>query len=235
MKSLLRSLFLFFCVISSASAHIAFEKEFTCPIDGVKFKQFVDASGTEFGMRLDFKPLGPTAAPWAVPFCPKCRFVLYEDKFDKATLQKLKPYIQSDKYRAASKGQSSYYCLALIREFMGAEPLDVGFFYLKASWQVEAEPAKCKEYLQRSYEKLVAGSKSLKPENERYIEVALVAGELERRLGKFAEAKDRFTALKSQEPFKKPMFQKIIQRQLTFITKRDSAPHGATEEAEKEM
>jgi uncharacterized protein (DUF2225 family) len=235
MKSLLRFLLVAFCLISSAKAHTSFEKEFTCPIDGTKFKQFLDASGTRFGMRLDFKALGPIAAPWAVPFCPKCHFVLYEDKFDDVTLQKLKPFIESDKYRADSKGQSSYYCLALIRDFMGADAVDVGFMYLQASWQVEADAAKCTEYLKRSHEKLTAGFKSLKPEDERYINIALLCGELERRLGKFEEAKTRFTTLKSQEPFQTPNLKAIIDRQLTFIAKRDAAPHGANQESEKLM
>lgn len=235
MNSLLRSLLLILCLTASAEAHKSFQQDFTCPIDGEKFRQAIDFSGTRFGMRLDYKPLGPTPAPWAAPFCPKCHFVLYDEKFDAATLQKLKAFIQSDHYRADSKGRPSHYCLALIRAFMGADALTVGYLYLQASWQVETEPAQAKDCLRRSYEQNVSGLKTLKPDDERYVDIALLCGELERRLGQFDEAKRRFTTLQAEAPFEKPQLQAIIARQLAFIAQRDSAPHGVTKEDEKLM
>jgi hypothetical protein len=150
MKSLILHLFSL-CIVMSAIAHTGVEGAFTCPIDGKKFKQVVDASGTQFGARLDFKPPGPTAAPWIIPQCPNCKFVLCQESFDKATVQKLKPFILSDDYRVAAKGNPSYFCLALIRGFLGADNLKIGDAYLQASWQVESNPKKCDEYLRLAH------------------------------------------------------------------------------------
>jgi len=38
----------------------------------------LDGSGTQFGRRLDLKPLGPTAAPWTVAVCPTDHFVFFK-------------------------------------------------------------------------------------------------------------------------------------------------------------
>jgi len=222
-----------FLLTLSAVAHTSVEGKFTCPIDGRKFKQYVDASGTQFGLRLDYKPLGAIAAPWAIPQCPKCKFVLYEESFDTAIVQKIKPFILSERYRSAAAGNSSYFCLALVREFLGSDALDIGYAYLQASWQVESNPAKCREYLRLAHDKLAAGLKTLKPTDVRFADVALVCGELERRLGRFTEAEKRFNALRTMKAFKDAQRQKIIARQLYFISKEDAAPHALDKEQEK--
>lgn len=52
------------------------EADRTCPLCKTEFKAHLAGSGTQFGMRLDLKPLGAIAAPWPVAVCPKCHFVL---------------------------------------------------------------------------------------------------------------------------------------------------------------
>src|SRR4051812_14900745 len=134
-------------LVSTSSAHKTADESFSCPIDGNQWKQEVDVSGTELGRRLDLKPLGPTPAPWTVPQCPKCRFVLYEREPGKIPTDKLKPYILSEPYQSAAKDQPTYFCLALIELFLGETPETIAYSYLRASWQTELNPTECRKHL----------------------------------------------------------------------------------------
>lgn len=217
----------------SAAAHTVIMERFRCPIDGKRFRQLVDASGTQWGLRLDLKPIGPTPAPWRIPQCPKCRFVLYDQAIDKATVQRLKPFITSSAYRSVAAENSSYFCLASVRQFLGDPPLWIGHAYLKASWQVEADAPKCVSYLTHAYKQLQSGLITLRTTDKEFVTTALLCGELERRLGKFEEAAKRFSDLRFMESFKKSNLEKIIDRELTLIGAKDSRPHAIEEKSEK--
>lgn len=210
----------------------AFEKDFKCPICGADFKQQFEASGTTFGPRLDFKPLGPTPAPWAVPTCPRCGYAFYQINPDKDSIKKLKPFINSAPFKA-KKDYPSYYRLAMIRNFLSPDKLAVGDAYIQASWQAESQPARNKECLQLAYQAFVEGLKTLPPEHEHYADTSVVCGELERRLGLFDQAEARFNAVKSSPSAAgNAKIQKIIARQLHFIALKDSAPHALDENLE---
>lgn len=219
-------------VITLGLAAEAFEKEFKCPVCGADFKQQFEGSGTTFGPRLDFKPLGPTPAPWPVPTCPRCGYVFYQVIPDKDTIKKLKPFIASAPFKA-KKDYPSYYRLAMIRDFLGADKLSVGDAYIQASWQVESQPAKSKECLQLAYQAFALGLKALPPEHEHYADTSMICGELERRLGLFDQAAARFNTVKtSPAAAGNPKIQKIVARQLHFIALKDSAPHALDENLE---
>ena len=81
MKRLFLSLIvMLLCAAGVVNAHTSGMVEKTCPLYEKVFKCELDMSGTQFGMRLDLKPLGLTAAPWRIPVCPRWRFVLYDDE-----------------------------------------------------------------------------------------------------------------------------------------------------------
>lgn len=211
-------------------AHTLRHEEFICPIDGHRFSEFVSASGTQWGSRLDNKPLGPIAAPWDLAQCPKCKFVLADTAYTPATLSQLKSVVPSEAYRSAASNGPTYYCLARLRELTGAEPRAVGDAYLKASWQVEKDSARCREYLMRALESFSVQLKSLKPEDRSWARLARLCGELERRLGQFDTAAARLQNLKTMEPSKPD--HALIDRQLHFIAQADSAPHATSERLE---
>ena len=84
---------------ASALAHTATEKAFTCPIGGETFSQTIDTSGTSFGMMTDTRPVGPIAAPFAIPQCPKNKFVMFKSQFSKAELAKFERVVNSAEYQ----------------------------------------------------------------------------------------------------------------------------------------
>lgn len=233
MRMLLSGLMALCLATSGARGHTMAEESFTCPIDGKKFQDFMDMSGTQFGMRLDFKPLGPTAAPWKVAQCPKCHYVFFEEKPDAATIAKLKPYILSQSYQSPAKGNTTYYCLAKIREFLGEGDLAVGNTYVRASWQVDKDSKRCAEYEALALEKLTKGLAASAEGSEELVNVSLLCGELERRLGKFEDARKRFEALEKAKGFQDKVIRQVIDRQLDFIAKKDGAPHAIVAEQEE--
>lgn len=234
----MRALFvilLFLAMTGPLPAHTVAEESFTCPIDGKDFNQMMDASGTQYGLRLDLKPLGPTAAPWAVPECPKCGFVFFKQEsgvVPQPLVEEVKPFILSKEYQNA-KSAPSYYRLALLLEFLREDDLAIAQAFLQASWQAEGKPDTAKEYLSNAYPYFRAVTNSPKVGEDDYVYATLMRGELERRLGKFPEAKATFEKAKSGKMFAKPELQAIIARQLEFIGKKDSDPHAANDELEK--
>lgn len=226
------ALVMLLAVMTNGLAAPTFEKDFKCPICGADFKQQFEGSGTTFGPRLDFKPLGPTPAPWPIPACPHCGYVFFQNNPDKDSLKKLKPFINSAQFKA-KKDYPSYYRLALIRDFLSPDKLAVGDAYIQASWQAESKPALNKECLQLAYQAFAAGLKALPPEHEHYADTSMVCGELERRLGFFDQAEARFNTVKSSPSAAgNAKIQKIIARQLHFIALKDSAPHALDENLE---
>jgi hypothetical protein len=221
------------CLPNVVVAHRTIEQTFDCPIDGNQWTQLTDMSGYQSGTRLDLKPLGPIPAPWILPQCPKCRFVLYEEDMAKLPLDKIKPFILSESYQSATKGQPTYFCLGLIEEFLDASPLVIGDAYLKASWQTDSDASECRKHLENALKHFATALASLGPESARFQTTSILCGELERRIERFGDARKHLEALLVNDAFKEPGFQKILRRELELIAKMDSAPHAMDADYEK--
>jgi uncharacterized protein (DUF2225 family) len=208
----------------SAQAHTMGKREVRCPLDGTTFTAMVDMSGTQFGMRLDLKPLGAIAAPWRIPVCPKCRFVVFKDDLPKEQVESLRAFVRSPTYTAKAKTESSHYLLALVETHLGKADDLIAFRYLQASWQVEDKPQAYREYLGRSlahYEKYLASGKA---KGEDRLTALFLSGELRRLRGELDKAKEVFTRLVAMPEFAKPPFQDIIPYELKLIAAKDTAP-----------
>jgi hypothetical protein len=214
------------CLPNVVVAHSTNEETFDCPIDGNQWTQVTDTSGYQSGIRLDLKPLGPTPAPWILPQCPRCRFVLYEEDAAKLPIDKIKAFILSESYQSATKGQPTYFCLGLIEEFLGESPLVIGHAYLKASWQTDSDASECRKHLENALKHFATALASLGPESAGFPTTSILCGELERRIERFGDARKRLEALLTHDAFKEPGFQKILRRELELIAKMDSAPHA---------
>jgi hypothetical protein len=201
----------------------------TCPVCGHHFTAIVDVSGTMFGRRLDLKPIGPYPAPWLIPVCPECHFVMYRKKIPAAEVARAKTLVQTPTYQALAKDNPSYYLQAQILKFLGRSELIVAHTLLKATWQVEHRPAKWRKIAAEAvacFDRVLAKGS---PQNGRWRTAALVAGDLERRLGRLAAAKTRFEKLKGMKDVPKlrtGILAKIIDYQLELIAKGDSRPHA---------
>ena len=207
--------------------------EQNCPVCETTFEAKVDLSGSYADMRLDLKPLGAISAPSLVPVCPKCHFVLYAEEIEGQELEKCKLIVDSKEYKKNSN-RASYYLLGLLFEGLQKPPPVTAYVYLQASWQEEAEPEKHKEDLEKSLKYLLEYLRTTKQKDETWQTYQIVAGEIERRLGKFEEAKGRFEELKKMEVFKGSLQEKIITFELDLISRKDTVAHALSEIEEKE-
>lgn len=210
---------------SPLSAHTMAEEAQVCPLDGFKFSALMDMSGTSFGIRLDLKPVGPTPAPWSLAVCSKDHFVLYKKEYTKDEIAHLKKYVHTPQYQALAAGNSSYFLLGKIFEYLQKDEVTLGHIFLKASWQAEGDAAKYRLYAETSLQHFKAFLSKEKPQGKEWETAELVAGELERRLERYEDAKARFTRLLGRPEFKKDIYAGILAYQLELIAKRDSAAH----------
>ena len=243
MKRLFLSLIVMLCTAGVVYAHTSGMVEKTCPLCAEVFEYELDMSGTQFGMRLDLKPLGPTAAPQRIPVCPRCHFVLYDDEIPAEELAKCREIVQGDAYQKQS-GRASYYLLGLLFEGLEKDPLDLGHIFLKASWQEEVDEKKLKDDLEHSLRHFEAFLKELlktKPtpliedeEDNEYETAQLLKGEILRRLGRFDEARNYLAGLQTIKPFQGETFLgNLVRFGISLCDKKDSKPHDVSE-VEKE-
>lgn len=217
-----------------AAAAAVNEIEVTCPLDGTKFKSPVNLTGARIGMRLDLRPIGFMDVPPRIPVCPNNHFVVYKKEFTDAEKERLRKLVLSPEYQDLAKDNSSYFLLARIFEYMGETDWIIANVYLQASWQVESRPEKEKQYLDLSLQHikklLSAGNKEV---DRTWVTAQMLAGEMERRLGRFEEAKVRFVELSKLSGFKQGINSVIIKYQLDLIANKDTAPHDLPEPPKK--
>ena len=105
----------------------------------------------------------------------------------------LKSFILSEDYQEISEENSSYYYLAIIKEFLEETNFEIGVTYLEASWQVELIADLYAKYLKLSLTNFeIAASKLVNIENEydNYLFSMYMQVELNRKLGNFDDAKN---------------------------------------------
>jgi hypothetical protein len=208
------------------SAAAVTEIEITCPLDGTKFKSPVPVRGVQTGTRLDFKPIGSMEIPVPLPVCPKDHFVMYKNQFTDAEKERLKKFVLSPEYQNLAKENPSYFLLAKIFEYLGETDWQIANAYLLASWQVENKPEKEKQYLELTLQHLNKFLSTGNKEGDRTWETGqLLAGEMERRLGRFDDAKKRFLGLGKLSGFKQGFNAAVLMYQLDLIAKKDSGVH----------
>jgi len=172
------------------------EREFTCPIDGRTFTARVVQSHSQFGMRLDLRPLGALVAPMPLPVCPGNGFVMYKIEFTEAEVGKLKTIVGSEAFQQARPGHTDYYMAAFIKERMGAPDYDVAWTYLHASWEAEnVKRERLAEYLALAVSAFDKARPREQQETDRWWAAHLVAADLERRLGRFTAVDQRLDVL----------------------------------------
>ncbi|MBL9008141.1 MAG: hypothetical protein JNJ46_28035 [Myxococcales bacterium] len=223
-------------------AHTFMQKQQVCPLDGTRWTATLDGSGTSFGQHLDMKPFGPTPAPWRLAVCPKDHFVMYQETFSQDELAVLRPLIESAAYQALAKDHTEYFLLGRIFEHLKRPAFVIGLIYVKASWQVDHDPARYREYATealRHYEAglakpaAIATKPSEKDDADQRLHAELLAGELERRLGRFEAAQARFGRLQNSPQLSSELLRAIVAQQLALIAARDAAPHRIERPDEK--
>ncbi len=209
--------------VTQVYALTLFDAEFICPIGGEKFTAKAVGSYSQFGMRLDFKPLGALIAPIPLPVCPQNGFVMYKSEFTETELDKLKPLVLSDEYRRNRAENTDYYMVAYLRERMGADSLELGFLYLKASWEAEDKPTTLTSYRSFAFAKFDEFLMRDKSQSQQWWTAAIAAAELERLLGHFEAVEVRLAKLPKSDAG--PMRLQMIDQIRGYAHQRDADVH----------
>ena len=220
MKTKLFPLLLLLAASAFAWAHTAQEMAFTCPIGGEKFSQVMDTSGTSIGMMTDMRPVGPIAAPYAIPQCPKNKFVMFKNQFSKAELAKFERVVNSAEYQQIAAQSPSYFAWGRMMELAGenTDTQQMMNIFLKASWQSESQESFSKTL---EYADKVLANKAISSKDA--INTQFLRGEMLRKLGRFDEAKRVFTALqKNPEVKQDKLFSQLAALQLGLVAKKST-------------
>ena len=220
----------FVFLAAPAWAHTSGVIEQTCPLDGKTFKAELDMSGTTFGKQLDLKPVGPTAAPWRIPVCPLDGFVIYQKEFSDEELADLRSYVATPEYKAwFKKGETSHYLLARLLEHRHAPEKAVAWAFLQATWQAQKDAARYADYASEALTRYAKLAATLSETDEQWPTAALVAGALERRLGRFDDAQKRLRALIARPAFAEGFLRELCDYELVLVGKKDTAAHQMSE------
>lgn len=241
MKKLVLTVATALLLLGAVQAHTSGMVKKTCPLCKHDFTCQLDMSGTQFGMRLDLKPLGPITAPWRIPVCPKCRFVLYDDDIPADDLEKCKEIVHGDAYKKHST-RASHFLLGLLYEGLGKKSLEIAHVFLQASWQEEAEEENLRDDLRRSLGHFdaflkeprrattaVKGAEEGDDEDNSYETAQLLKGELLRRLGRFDKAKVHLAGLQKLKPFQGTFLADIVRFEIALCDNKDAKPHEVSE------
>jgi TPR repeat protein len=252
-KHLIAAALVLSLVPHTARASIIKEVSFTCPIGGETFSSLAQLSGYQAGSFLDFKPYGRLAAPSPLPRCPSNGMVMYKNKFTQEELARLEEYVLSEEYQNLRKVHTNYYLVSRLKKYLGAPQNEIPFTLLQATWEAKpgeqyrqyaSETLDIyKSMLQSRYPdgpRRVAASKTPRAvnrwavpsvqrieapdENTLWLKYQLVAGELERRLERFEEAKARFAELAKLTEIVKGAERGIVELQMQLIRDKSSKP-----------
>lgn len=241
-------------VSHTARASIIKEVSFTCPIGGETFSSLAQLSGYQKGSFLDFKPYGMLSAPNPLPRCPSNGLVMYKHKFTQEELGRLEEYVLSEEYQDLRKTHTNYYLVSRLKKYLGVPQNEIAFTLLQATWEAKpgeqyrqyaSEALEIyKSMLQSRYpdgprrfaapkanpwripRAAVPGIQTIEApdENTLWLKYQLVAGELERRLERFEEAKARFTELAKLTEIVKGAERSIVELQMQLIRDKNSKP-----------
>lgn len=219
----------------SAPAMKVLDVQVVCPIDGKSFSARVAVSGTSFGRYFDGQEYGPIASPGPLPVCPGNGFVVEQKRsYSEAELARLRAFVDSPKYRGWAAKDTPYYRLAKQRAFFGESEDAQAQALLVATWEAGAQ-----RYPRYAEEALAAWRKRAEREGggESGYQARLLVGELQRRLGRFDEARASFEALRADRGFPgakveakdAQYLRKMVEAQLQLIRDR-SVAHARLDE-----
>ena len=201
---------------AGASADTLGSVERVCPFTGKKFSGRIDLSGTRFCVRLDLKPIGVTGAPPELPVCPDDGFIVFKQTFTAAELERLRPWVGSDEFRAMTASESTYYRYAETLRRLGQPSDQIAWRLVQATWQVDRDRDKYARYAAvavKELENLAANR-----------DMVMLAAELQRRTGQFDQARLKLEGLQKQDGLPDGLRANVT-RELQFVTERDSTRH----------
>ena len=200
---------------------------FACPLDGVEFEAMQDFSGFAAGQRLDLKKLGAISQPPALAKCPRCGFPLYTKHPDAAEVARLREIVTGARFRAEALPARPWFALAILREELRADPFQIGWTYLNASWEAEEEAGDYPLAAERALTWFDRAADALRKDRGRTkdrLTARYLGVELCRRLGLFDEARQRLNRLSGASDAALPWLACALEAQASLIAAREAAP-----------
>jgi hypothetical protein len=230
MKFIFTLLWLLACVVCAVNT---MEQRFLCPVCGTHWEQRIETSGRSRGLRLDLRQIGDVVDPPTLPQCTKCRFPLFSDRLlaqandpaKEKAFKRLRTFVLGADFQMLAAKNPSYFALAQVQELLEAPHRTIALSYLRASWQVEDREALCRRHLEKALGHYTAALAEAGSDERQSRDLALLCGEIERRLGKWEDAEKRFRKLESSPLVKDTPQAGIPALQLRLIARRDSNPH----------
>ncbi|MEN7537643.1 hypothetical protein [Aurantiacibacter flavus] len=121
------------------SATTLFPQNFTCPVGGEEFEDYVIGSTSSWGQRPDGKAIGGVS-PWPVIECPTNGFPIYQEEFNDEEVAQLADLIATPEFMAMRESDTSYRRIWWLRKQMGADAYSQAWYLLAASWQADDSP-----------------------------------------------------------------------------------------------
>lgn len=187
--------------VSAANATTLFPVERTCPIGGEKYQSFEIGSTSQFGFRLDLRPVGPAAhLPWIE--CPN-GFVVWKDEkeFTSEEIAKLTPIVASAEYQRLRMEHVTAYRVVYMRRALGESDASLAWVLFKAAWEAEdaGKEQLRQSYLSDAYPAFVARAKARSSHDEEWWSCAIVVAEIDRQRSRFRESIAALDALPVNE------------------------------------
>ncbi|MBI2512874.1 MAG: hypothetical protein HYV96_12920 [Opitutae bacterium] len=204
-----------------------------CPLDGTEFEAVQDFSGYAEGQRLDLKKLGPISQPPALARCPQCSFPIFSKYLDAPLATRIRAILAGERFRTEAVPAKPWFALGILREELGADPFEIGWTYLNATWEAEDEGGRYAPAAERAlaWFERAAEARRDDPERRRDCHVALyLAVELSRRLGRFDEARQKLTRLDGVVDEELRWLASAKAAQARLIAARKSAPDDGRED-----
>jgi hypothetical protein len=168
-----------------------------------------------------------------LPDCPKCHFVIFDEDASKETIKKLHPFILSETYKEVAS-RPSYYRLAIIQTHQKRPSFDIGWSYLRASWQSEKlkeEYADCMKKalgaFSKASEELAKAPKKLEDQEEHddYLVSCYLQIELLRKLARFDEASKAMSNFPAIGKTEIEWLSDVLKYQKKLIEAKDAGEH----------
>jgi hypothetical protein len=175
------------CLVSAPAATTTlFEEEFTCPVGGEKFEDYVVGSHTTWGQRPDGRSYG-TLPIYPIVECPGNGFLLFDEEFSREDIARLEPLVASAEYQAMRRTETPHYRVAWLVEKLGRDPYQRTWELLQASWESDDDPARKARY-QAAFVAAATGLERAAGEPGEWFWFNLRAANALRELGEFGSA-----------------------------------------------
>ena len=194
LSTLSATLVLAVMMVAPASATTVFPEQFTCPIGGEVFEDYVIGSFSSFGQRPDGRAYG-TLPVYPLVECPGNGFLLFEKEFTAEEAALLTPAVGSAEYQAMRQSETSYYRAWWLMRALGRPPEALASALLAASWESDDDAPRKARY-QRAF---VEAADQISPTAEDWFYYNLRAANALRELARFEDAEHRLRVLEASD------------------------------------